>query len=101
MTAQQFTPSMQANAERLVSMAHTWTRATRKRDRMAFVIFPSSKPGRAYYSNERACTCPSYTHRLACSHVLACRLEAEEAREQATRPRVPYAVLFPANDEAF
>lgn len=33
------------------------------------------------YTTERGCNCPSYTHRLACSHVLAVKTEAEAARE--------------------
>lgn len=95
-----YTESMQANAARLVESAPTWTRGRRKRDGLTFVIFPSSKPGKAHYANELACTCPSYNYRGACSHVLAVHIEAEQARERAARPLLLYENLY-GLDEAF
>lgn len=96
-----YTDSMKARAEILVSESKTWTRGRRKSDSLAFVIFPSSKPGRAYYSTETACSCPSYYHRLACSHVLAVKTDNERVRAEADRPRKSYDALFPGNDDIF
>jgi len=95
-----YTESMQANAARLIESAATWTRGRRKRDGLTFVIFPSSKPGKAHYANELSCTCPSYNYRGACSHVLAVHIEAEQARERAARPLMTYEEVF-GNVDAF
>lgn len=90
-----YTQSMQAKASVLVEQAITWTRATRKSDGLAFVIFPSSKPGKAWYATEYGCNCPSYTHRGACSHQLAVKTEAEQARERAAvKPRTTLEALM-------
>ena len=94
-----YTLSQQASAERLLAQSLTWTRGRRKSDGLSFIIFPSSDNRTAYYANERACTCRGFQHRGRCSHELAVKREAEQAREQATRPR--YEDLFPENDWAF
>lgn len=81
-----YTSSMEARAAVLVGQAQTWARGVRHRDGLAFVVFASSKPGTVYYTTESGCTCPSYWHRGACSHVLAVQVEARQARA-AVGPR--------------
>lgn len=93
-----YTESQKAHADLLLSRSHAWTRATRKRDGLAFVIFPSSRRGDAnlpigYYTTESACTCRGYFYRGYCSHVLAVQREAEQAREAVTR-RARYEDVF-------
>lgn len=74
---------MVEHADMLVQRAKFWTRGVRKSDGLAFVCFPSSRGGRAaYYTNERACSCPSFQFRHECAHRLAVRAEAEAARER-------------------
>lgn len=80
-----YTVSMIARANQLVSESFKWTRGRRKSDGLTFVIFPSSKPGRTYYSSQIGCTCPSWSYRKACSHVLALVTEATKAQESAGR----------------
>lgn len=81
----------QEYAEALVTRAKFWTRATRKRDGLAFVIFPSSL-GRdsAYYTTETGCTCRGFASRGRCSHQLAVKIEAEAAREAFCAPTERY-----------
>lgn len=82
-----YTASQRARAASLVETAQTWTRGTRKLDGLAFVLFPSSKPGHAYYTtcDGSACTCQGFFYRGACSHALACKMETEQSRERMTR----------------
>jgi hypothetical protein len=95
-----YTVSMVARANQLVSESYKWTRARRKSDGLALVIFPSSKPGRTYYASQIGCTCPGYLHRGACSHVLALLTEATKAQEAAARPTKRYEDYW-GNDDAF
>lgn len=97
MTAAVYSDSQRARAAILVEHAKTWTRGRRRRDNLAFVLFPSSKSGHAYYANEMACTCAGFLHRGRCSHELAVRLEAEEAREQCAKPTARYEELMDAH----
>lgn len=85
------TDSMRAHADLLLSRSHLWTRATRKSDGLAFVIFPSSRSNTAYYTrcDGGACTCKGYLWRGVCSHALACQIDAERAREAAGRKPRP------------
>lgn len=89
-----YSESQRARAAALVETAKTWTRGTRKRDGLAFVLFPSSKPEQAYYTTETACTCKGFLHRGACSHVLAVQTEAQQARELMTRRRPTLDELY-------
>ena len=89
MTAQSrvYTNTQKQHAELLLTRAPFWTRGTRKRDGLAFVIFPSTQATaerpRAYYSTETACSCPSYQYRGRCAHELAVRTDNERARAEA------------------
>ena len=88
MTAQKvYTRTQEQHAELLLTRAAFWTRGTRKRDGLAFVVFPSSRATperpRAYYSTETACSCPSYNYRGRCAHELAVRTDNERVRAEA------------------
>lgn len=98
MTAAVYTDSQRARAASLVETAKTWTRGTRKRDGLAFVLFPSSKPTQAYYTTETACTCKGFFYRGSCAHVLAVQIEAEEAREAFARPTLRYKDIYGLED---
>ena len=96
-----YTERQRDHAQLLLQRAATWTRATRKRDGLHFVIFPSSRSHddpnlpSGYYTTETACTCPSYFYRGGCAHVLAVQQEAEAAREAAAvTPRVSLDALL-------
>ncbi len=95
-----YTSSQIARAASLLESALTWTRGTRKRDGLAFVLFPSSKPGHAYYTvcDGSACTCQGFFYRGACSHALACKMEAEQAREAFTKPTLRYEDIYGLED---
>lgn len=97
------TPYMRQQAEVLLARSARWSRGTVKTDDgliVAVVTFSSSRQrpdGRTITYLTRVdgacCSCPGFVTRQACSHSLACRLEAERAREQAARkPR--YEDLF-------
>ena len=82
MATKLYTRYQKDHADVLVQRAKFWTRGVRKSDRLAFVIFPSSrataeKPT-AYYTTERGCTCPSFYHRGSCAHELAVRTVARQ-----------------------
>lgn len=94
MTQKLYTRYQKDHADVLVQRARFWTRGVRKSDRLAFIVFPSSratadKPT-AYYANERGCTCPSFYHRGSCAHELAVRIEAEQARAAFAAPTEQY-----------
>lgn len=81
-----YTASQQAHAQVLLERSKRWARGVRNRDGLAFVTFASSRLGKdgqpVYYrATESACNCPSFNYRLACSHQLAVKIEAEQARE--------------------
>jgi hypothetical protein len=97
MATNMVTDSMRAHADMLLSRSHLWTRAVRKRDGLALVIFPSSRTGTSYYSAESGCTCRGFLYRGICAHVVAIRDEAEAAHE-AVGPRTRYEDLFPSDD---
>ena len=105
MTTQAYTISQQASAERLLADSLIWVRGRRKADGVSFVVFPSSNGRSAYYAsllNGGACTCRGFLHRGRCSHELALKRDAEQAREVATKPkRRGYADLFPEHEDAF
>lgn len=107
MTRLVYTERQREHAQLLLQRAATWTRATRKRDGLHFVIFPSSRSHddpnapNGYYTTETACTCKSYFYRGGCAHELAVRLEAEAGREAAAvTPRATYEDIF-GNVDAF
>lgn len=89
------TASMNAYAEILLSRSDRWARGRRNRDGVQFVTFASSrrdKDGQPIYHQTAidgsGCTCTGYLWRGICSHAIACRMDAERARERAAcRPR--------------
>ena len=87
-----YTETMAANAAQWLQTAPVWTRGTRKADGLALVIFPSaSVPGTGHYTTETACSCKGFQHRGRCSHVLAVKIEARQARERFAQPTQDYA----------
>lgn len=97
---QQVTPSMQAHAQALLARSRKWARGVRTRDGLAFVTFTSSRMNAHglpiyYYSSERGCTCPGHRNRGICAHVVAIRMEAEQAREAVgPKPRTTLEALM-------
>jgi hypothetical protein len=82
------TDSMRAYARVLLSKSPKWARGVDREKGVAFVMFTSSrtdKDGKPTYHKTRCdgngCTCRGYLYRGVCSHALACRWEAAEARE--------------------
>lgn len=88
-----YSDSQRARAAILVEHAKTWTRGTRKRDGLPFILFPSSKPGHAYYTTETACSCQGFYYRGACAHVLAVQIEAERLADIDTAVYLAFAEL--------
>ena len=100
MATQAYTNNQLKRANELLQGAQTWTRGRRKSDGLSLVIFPSSKPGHAYYTSQIGCTCPGYFHRGGCAHALAVQLEAKWAQEAAAKPsKLRYEDLFPDEEE--
>jgi hypothetical protein len=100
------TDSMRAYARVLLSKSPKWARGVDHEKGVAFVMFTSSrvdKDGKPIYHKTRCdgafCNCPGFYHRGVCSHALACRWEAEQAREDFARPTV-YESLY-GNVDAF
>ena len=83
-----YSKSQWARAASLLEIEKMWTRGTRKSDGLPIVLFPSSKPGHAYYTSSAGCTCKGYFHRGACAHVLALDLLALESDLIETRDRI-------------
>lgn len=84
--AVQFTSSMQAHAEVLVSRRSRWCKGQRNSDGAPMFLFSSSRTdteGRPIIHRTRAdggyCSCPSFEFRQACSHALAVRMAKEQA----------------------
>lgn len=95
------TDSMKAQAQVLLERSSRWARGTRNSDGQAFVLFTSSRTDRdgnpIYHRTHAAgqgCTCPSWQHRGACSHALACQMDAERRERAASKPRRSYADLY-------
>jgi hypothetical protein len=94
------TASQDAYASVLLARSARWARGYDRRTGRQFVMFTSSRTdgdGRPIYHRTAVdgsgCTCNGYRFRGACSHALACRLDAERAREQVTR-RATYDELY-------
>jgi hypothetical protein len=95
------TDSMRAYARVLLSKSDRWARGVDHQRGVAFVMFASSRTDREgrpmYHRTGRdgsICTCPGFLHRGICSHALAVRTEAEEARERAATRRPRYEDLW-------
>lgn len=99
------TPYMREQASVLLARSARWSRGTaRTTDGMLVnvVTFASSRQrpdGKTVTYVTRVdgacCSCPGFVARQACSHALACKIEAERAREAAARkPRVSYDELM-------
>lgn len=87
-TIGQGSPSQQASAEQHLSRRDEWRSVRVNGTR--YVVLPSATSGKVYTvrADGRGCSCPAYTRGLAvCSHMLSVRMDIEQAREQATRPR--------------
>jgi hypothetical protein len=83
---------MEAYAAVLLTRSDRWARGRDNRTGRQFVMFTSSrrtKDGKPIYHKTlvdgSGCTCDGYFHRGMCSHALACQIDTERAREQATR----------------
>jgi hypothetical protein len=95
------TPAQRAQAQVLLSRSHKWARGYDKQTGIQFVTFASSrmgKDGRPVFYRTRidgqGCTCEGARRYPICSHQLACRLDADRAREAAARKPVSrYALL--------
>src|SRR6187551_1981426 len=72
------TQSMQAKASVLLAHADRWSRGTRNEDGAPFYLFSGSK-GATYVTSANGCSCPSFTHRGACSHHAAVRQHQVDA----------------------
>jgi hypothetical protein len=99
-----YTSSQEAYASVLLARSARWARGYRNSDGLQFVLFASSRrmrDGAPIYHmtavDGSGCTCDGYRFRGACSHALACRLDAERAREQVAR-RATYEELFALTD---
>jgi hypothetical protein len=95
MIDQRITKNMLAAAEILLARSAHWSRGTARTEdgrTVGVVAFSSSrqaKDGKPMVWLARCdgacCDCPGFAARQACSHALACRLDAERAREQVAR----------------
>jgi hypothetical protein len=91
----QVTKNMLAAAEILLARSAHWSRGTARTEdgrTVGVVAFSSSrqaKDGKPMVWLARcdgaACSCPGFAYRQACAHSVACRMDAERAREQAAR----------------
>jgi hypothetical protein len=86
------TASQEAYASVLLARSARWARGYRNSDGLQFVLFTSSRTlrdGTPIYHmtavDGSGCTCDGYRFRGACSHALACKMDAERARAQVTR----------------
>ena len=94
MATQQRTTSSEARARVLLENAANWSRGTAitaTGETVGVVLFASATRGGVVYMTRcdgLGCNCPGAVTRLDCCHMKAVRMEAEQAREAATRPRV-------------
>jgi hypothetical protein len=89
-------------AHELLATVKTWTRGRRKADGVAFVLFPGSKPGTAWYTrvDGAVCDCPGFAYRQSCAHALAAQLDTKWAREAAARkPLLSYDDIMGPDDD--
>lgn len=100
-TTPMVTESMRAYANILLSKSERWARGVDNEKGVAFVMFASSRTDREgrpmYHQTGRdgsICSCPGFMHRGICSHALAVRQEAEQARERAATPKRRYEDLM-------
>lgn len=97
----QGSPSQQASAVAHLSRRDEWRSVRMNGTR--YVVIPSARSGKVYTvrADATGCSCPGYAKGLpVCAHMLAVRSDIEEAREQATKPRVSYTELF-GHEDAF
>ena len=97
-----YTKAQLRRAHELLKSAKTWTRGRRKADGVAFVLFPSSKPGSAHYTRVDGgeCTCKGFEYRRACTHSLAAELDTKWAREAARKPLKRYEDILGPDDDS-
>ena len=100
MINRKITPNMIAQAEILLARSAFWTRGTAVTEdgrTVGVVTFNSSRKRIDANGNEitvtyltrcdgAACSCTGFQMRQACSHAVACRKEAERAREAIHAP---------------
>ena len=96
MISHRISPAMVAQAEILLARSAFWTRGTAVTADgltvgvVTFNSSRSSKDGRPIVWLTRcdgaACSCTGFQMRQACSHAVACRMEAERAREAIHAP---------------
>lgn len=91
------TPSMQARAAVLLAEQSAWLRGRSLVTGESFWIVPG-RTG-AHYTTSSGCTCKSFQHRGACSHVVAVQLHEQAVQvpvEPRPKPKASYSDLFPA-----
>lgn len=102
MAQRMITPAMQAHADTLLSRSAKWARGIDNRSHRAFVCFSSSRvdsKGQPIYwrtaVDGSSCQCPGWLYRGICAHSVACKAEAERAREAVSRkPKHTYEELY-------
>lgn len=96
------TAAMQAHATVLLARSARWARGIDNRSHRAFVCFSSSRvdrEGQPIYWRTAVdgslCSCTGWLHRGICAHAVACKAEAERAREAVARkPTHTYEELY-------
>ena len=96
MAREVYTDGMHAHAQTLYARRHLWAEGTLMSSGLTFYLFTSSKTNpddspKLYHTvrDGSFCSCKGYTYRRTCSHSIAVRRAAEEARAAVTRrPRL-------------